>query len=140
MGRIAQEKHTILNAMVKDNISTNVIAKTLGYTPEHTSRLKTKSKQYQLVTTKRIKTAVKAIEYFADVKNYQEDTRIKPSDVLAAGKEILDRSHPKQQQDTHTAVNISLLLQSAHKSLLSIDNNNNPIDNTIDIPQNEQNQ
>jgi hypothetical protein len=107
MGIKAQEKHALLEAMVKDNVKPSIIAKTLDYTPEHVSRLKKQSKAYQLVTSKRVRQAAKAIDYFVDIENYQggkidkvtgeiipPDTRIKPSDVISASNVYLSRSHP----------------------------------------------
>ncbi len=129
MGKIAQEKHTLLNAMVADNISTTVIAKTLNYTPEHTSRLKAKSKAFQLITTRRVKTAAKAIDHFIDLDNYHEDAKIKPSDVIAAANVYLSRSHPIMDKPTNTGqVNIYALLNTAHNNLFQAIV---PVDNPI---------
>jgi len=104
------DKHLIVRAAIDAGVKQSAIAEALHYTNTHITRIKQKTEHLELVTAKRIKNAFKAIDYFGDVKNYTgyvkkdkngavveevpPDPRIRPSDVLAANKEVLARSHP----------------------------------------------
>ena len=94
MSAIAQKKHDIMNVIADSNVKTNDIAKALNYSVEHTSRLRTKAKKNQLLTTKRIKSAIRTVDYFITTENYQTDDRIKPSDALNASRIVIDRAFP----------------------------------------------
>ena len=128
MGKVAQEKHTLLEALLKDNVKPSVIAKTLQYTPSHTSRLIKKSKTFQLVTNKRVRVAAKAIDYLSNIDNYHNDIRIKPSDVIAAGKAILDRSHPiiSDNPIPNQSIQINIMMDTLYPTqediVINIDN------------------
>ena len=106
-------KHAIVKACVDAGINNTEVAQILDYTPEHYSRVKQKVQDIQLVTTKRVNKAIKSLEYFTDIKNYQTDNRIKPSDVLKADEIVLDRAFPKVDNSqptgySFTQVNVNL--------------------------------
>src|SRR3989304_7963678 len=106
MGVKAQRKHDIMNVIADSNISTNDISKVLNYTPEHVSRLRTQAKKNQLLTRKRIKNAIKTVDYFISNENYQGDNRIKPSDALNATRIVLDRAFPVESINTNINFNL----------------------------------
>ena len=106
MGVKAQRKHDIMNVIADSNVSTSDIAKVLNYTPEHVSRLRTQAKKNQLLTRKRIKNAIKTVDYFISNENYQGDNRIKPSDALNATRIVLDRAFPVESINTNINFNL----------------------------------
>ena len=63
MGVKAQRKHDIMNVIADSNIKTVDIAKTLNYSVEHATRLRTKAKKNQLLTKKRVKAAIHTVDY-----------------------------------------------------------------------------
>src|SRR3990167_8611658 len=132
MGVKAQRKHDIMNVIADSNISTNDISKVLNYTPEHVSRLRTQAKKNQLLTRKRVKNAIRTVDYFISNENYQGDDRIKPSDSLNASRIVLDRAFPVESINTNVNLNLessidlekyrlSNALQVSSKSLQSSD-------------------
>ena len=132
MGVKAQRKHDIMNVIADSNIKTVDIAKTLNYSVEHATRLRTKAKKNQLLTKKRVKAAIHTVDYFIANLNYQYDERIKPSDALNASRIVLDRAFPIESINTHVNLNLetsidleqyrlSNALQVSSKSLQSSD-------------------
>ena len=91
-------KHTVILAAARAGVKTNTIAEALGCAAGHVSRVKKKVSEIELVTVKRVKNALKSLDYFSNIENYKGDERIKPSDNLRASEQILSRSHPVIQQ------------------------------------------
>lgn len=100
----SEAKQTALLILKQAGMTPANIAKSLDYTPQHVSAL-TKNNLH-FITRKRVKKAIKAIDYFCDIANYHEDNRIKPNDVLSAAEKIIERSHPRKA-DTNDIPHIS---------------------------------
>lgn len=97
IGEKTAENYAIISELLKTNLKQTKIAELTGYTPEHLSVLKKKLSKIQLVTPKRIKKAIKSIEYISDVNNLNSNDKIKCADVINAAKIFLDRQYPENK-------------------------------------------
>lgn len=126
------EKYAVIKGLLQTDVTKQAIADLTGYSREHISRLSHKFKDIHILTPKRIRKAIKSVEYFTDIEKYHEDVRIKPSDVLAASKIILDRSHPVAPQSTTGATSISYT-QVNHNYLANINDDVSTVSTAVKI-------
>ena len=91
-------RHTIIKAALDAGMTVPAIAEGMKLNEKYTYRVKKKVESIPLVTVKRVKNALKSLDYFSNIENYKGDERIKPSDNLRASEQILSRSHPVIQQ------------------------------------------
>lgn len=121
IGEKTAERYAVIKGLLQTDVKQTEIAKLTDYTPEHISRLKKKLLNIQLVTPKRIKKAIKAVEHFANVENYQGDDRIKPSDVINASKIFLDRQYPVTQVIENTSkIDISIDMSTYRTNIIDV--------------------
>lgn len=119
IGEKTAKNYRLIKELLKTNIKGVEIAKLTDYSPEHISRLKKKLLNIQLVTPKRLKKAIKSIEFLSDIDNINANDKIKPSDVIAASKIFIDRQYPITQVVENKAVSINLDIDMSEYMLLA---------------------
>ena len=108
-------RHACYKILVENGIDKRQAALILGYKPksayEIEKRLEKKGQRIEVTTQKMVRKSVRNLEKLVDAQPFGTLESVKDSVVLAAIQTILDRSHPKRQENsppvyTFTAVNL----------------------------------
>ena len=112
------KRHAAYKILVDGGIDKKEAALILGYKPksayEIEKRLEKKGVRIELTTQKMVRKSVRNLEKLVDAKPFGTIENVKDSTVLAAIQVVLDRFHPKHQENSNptysfTTVNIEAI-------------------------------
>ena len=111
------KRHAAYKILLDSGIDKKEAALILGYKPksayEIEKRLEKKGKRIEVTTDRMVRKAVKGLKNCIDGKPWGDIKEIKDSTALAAINTVLDRSHPKQPENSpHNFAYISVDLSA----------------------------
>ena len=108
-------RHAAYKTLVENGVEKTTACQVLGYKSkscyEIEKRLEKKGKRIELTSQKMVRKSVRNLEKLVDAKPFGTLESVKDSTVLAAILAVLDRSHPKKEEDRNptysfTSVNL----------------------------------
>ena len=127
-------RHAAYKTLVENGVDKTIAAEVLGYKGkscyEIEKRLEKKGKRIEVTSQKMVRKSVRNLEKLVDAKPFGTLESVKDSTVLAAILAVLDRSHPKKEEDrnptyTFTSVNLDELKPDQKGQIIDITNPQN---------------
>ena len=107
------KRHAAYKILVDSGIDKKEAALILGYKAksayEIEKRLEKKGKRIEVTTQKMVRKSVRNLEKLVDAQPFGTLESVKDSTVLAAIQTILDRSHPKHQENSPPSYNFTVV-------------------------------